>query len=199
MANKYLDSPSWILQTKAKARGTLPTCDDSTFNTNIAKWFAFQNLLQKSVTPATPYSNPIVSTYSLVYTTSSAYTGGVLDPNNTLHLIPESASVGQKILANGVVSTYSLVYTRPNAYYSGVLNQNGDIHFIPFYAAVGQKISATGVVSTYSLVYTLSSAYIGGILDPTGDIHMIPNNGTSLTSSLISNKLNWSVIAPFAS
>ena len=39
----------------------------------------------------------VVSTYSLVYTTGSAYYGGVLAPNGDIHFIPSSATVGQKI------------------------------------------------------------------------------------------------------
>ena len=83
----------------------------------------------------------MVSTYSLVYTTNSAYAGGVLAPNGDIHFISRSAEVGQKVSSAGVVSTYSLVYTTTLAYRGGVLAHNGDIYFIPLSAAVGQKIS----------------------------------------------------------
>jgi hypothetical protein len=86
-------------------------------------------------------SSGVVSTYSLVYTVSSAYAGGVLSPNGDIHFIPLSSTVGQKISSSGVVSTYSLVYTVANAYNGGVLSPNGDIHFIPRSATTGQKIS----------------------------------------------------------
>jgi len=85
---------------------------------------------------------PVISTYSLVYTTANAYTGGVLAPNGDIHFVPYSASVGQKISSEGTVSTYSLVYTNAaGAYVGGVLAPNGDIHFVPLAASVGQKIS----------------------------------------------------------
>jgi len=87
------------------------------------------------------HSESTVSTYSLVYTRSGAYYGGVLSPNGDIHFIPLSATVGQKIDKDGVVSTYSLVYTRGSAYAGGVLSPNGDIHFIPHSASVGQKIN----------------------------------------------------------
>jgi hypothetical protein len=144
-------------------------------------------ILQESVNSGNLFpDNTIVSTYSLVYTVNGAYYGGVLSPNGDIHMIPFSASVGQKISSSGVVSTYSLVYTVNGAYIGGVLSPNGDIHMIPFSASVGQKISSSGVVSTYSLVYTVNGAYYGGVLSPNGDIHMIPYNasvGQKISSS----------------
>ena len=128
----------------------------------------------------------VVSTYSLVYTTTSAYSGGVLAPNGEIHFVPFSANRGQKITSAGVVTTYSLVYTTTNAYSGGVLAPNGEIHFVPRDAARGQKISASGVVTTYSLVYTTAAAYAGGILAPNGEIHFIPfvaNRGQKITSA----------------
>jgi len=84
----------------------------------------------------------VVSTYSLVYTVSGAYKGGVLAPNGDIHFVPNSADRGQKInTLTGVVSTYSLVYTINNAYAGGVLAPDGSIYFIPYVASVGQKIS----------------------------------------------------------
>jgi hypothetical protein len=86
-----------------------------------------------------------VSTYSLVYTTSGAYTGGVLAPNGDIHFVPLSARVGQKISSVGVVSTYSLVYTTSSAYNGGVLNSsNNEIYFVPNNARVGQKLNLNG-------------------------------------------------------
>jgi hypothetical protein len=62
--------------------------------------------------PKNIFLTGVVSTYSLVYTTSGAYAGGVLAPNGDIHFVPNTAIVGQKISAlTGVVSTYSLVYT----------------------------------------------------------------------------------------
>jgi hypothetical protein len=82
-----------------------------------------------------------VSTYSLVYTTTNAYQGGVLAPNGDIHFVPHDAAVSQKISSSGVVSTYSLVYTISDAYSGGVLTPNGDIHFAFRNADRGQKIS----------------------------------------------------------
>jgi hypothetical protein len=111
-----------------------------------------------------------------VYTTASAYIGGVLAPNGDIHFVPFNANRGQKINSSGTVSTYSLVYTTASAYFGGVLATNGDIHFVPYSAAIGQKISSAGVVSTYSLIYTTVTAYRGGVLAPNGDIHFLPFN-----------------------
>ena len=119
--------------------GELPCTDDNTINTNSFE--QFKVLLKKSIDAGTTFSNPIISTYSLVYTVLNAYSGGVLAPNGDIHFVPRSTAVGQKISAAGVVSTYSLVYTVATAYYGGVLAPNGDIHFVPTKAAVGQKVS----------------------------------------------------------
>jgi len=83
----------------------------------------------------------VVSTYSLVYSASNGYQGGVLAPNGDIHFVPYSAVRGQKISATGVVSTYSLVYTVGTSYYGGVLTSDGSIYFIPNDAVIGQKIS----------------------------------------------------------
>jgi hypothetical protein len=84
--------------------------------------------------------NGTVSTYSLVYTTTRAYIGGVLMPNGDIHFIPASANRGQKIDTYGTVSTYSLLYTTTNAYWGGVLGPNGDIILINQNANRGQRI-----------------------------------------------------------
>lgn len=67
----------------------------------------------------------VVSTYSLIYSTSTAYGGGAISANGDIHFIPNDAAVGQKVSASGVVSTYSLVYTGSNVYRGGVLAPNG--------------------------------------------------------------------------
>jgi len=151
--------------------------------------------------------NGIVSTYSLL--TNGIFSGGVVDNNDDIHLVPGWTSIGQKIDINGNVSTYSLVYTTSYAYAGGVLAPNGDIHFIPSNAIVGQKVSPSGVVSTYSLAYTTASAYLGGVLSLNGDIHFIPMlaevgqkidiNGAVSTYSLVytqSYGFNSGVLAP---
>ena len=180
----YAVSNTWIQEVKYKGWGKLPTNDDSTVTTDQSAWAQFRSLVEKSTTVSNPYNTTtIVSTYSLVYTATNAYHGGVLAPNGDIHFVPASANRGQKVSA-GVVSTYSLVYTASNAYRGGVLAPNGDIHFVPASANRGQKISAAGVVSTYSLVYTTTTAYAGGVLAPNGDIHFVP------TSATIGQKIN---------
>jgi hypothetical protein len=84
-----------------------------------------------------------VSTYSLVFTQTNAYVGGVLAPNGDIHFVSNVANRGQKISASGVVSTYALAHTLTAGatHEGGVLAPNGDIHFIPYNARVGQKIS----------------------------------------------------------
>ena len=164
----------------AATAGGVPSADNSSIGTDLSGWSAFQASLMNGVNGDVTFgnnnTNGVVSTFSLVYTASGAYTGGVLAPNGDIHFIPLSANRGQKISTSGVVSTYSLVYTASGAYQGGVLAPNGDIHFVPFIANRGQKISSSGVVSTYSLVYTASAAYAGGVLAPNGDIHFVPND-----------------------
>jgi hypothetical protein len=85
----------------------------------------------------------VVSTYSLVYTTTFAYAGGVLAPNGDIHFINDGATVGQKISLAGVVSTYTLA-SIDGSCIGGVLDSRGNIHFIQSSvsaAAIGQKIS----------------------------------------------------------
>jgi len=160
------------------SQGSAPTGDNSSIGTDEVAFQNFQKNLYKSVNGGVAFNNNgtngVVSTFSLVYTTSSAYPGGVLAPNGDIHFVPYIANRGQKISAAGVVSTYSLVYTSGSAYAGGVLAPNGDIHFVPYAANRGQKVSAAGVVSTYSLVYTLGGAYYGGVLSPDGSITFAP-------------------------
>ena len=160
--------------------GNTVLSDDSPFtNPHLASWEKFKNLVDKSTKSGSSYnSRTVVSTYSVIYTTAAAYSGGVLAPNGDIHFVPARAARGQKISIDGVVSTYSLVYTfdLADAFRGGVLAPNGDIHFVPHGSTIGQKISAEGIVSTYSLLYGVAAgAYTGGILSPTGDIHFIPH------------------------
>ena len=171
-------------------QGTTPTGDDDSIGTDLIAWENFRKNIFKSVNSGAAYNNSntngIVSTYALVYTTTSAYIGGVLAPSGEIHFIPSSANRGQEVSPEGVVSTYSLIYTTANAYRGGVLAPNGDIHFVPYEAVRGQKISASGLVSTYSLVYTGATTYTGGVLAPNGDIHFVPfaaNRGQKVSAS----------------
>lgn len=154
--------------------GKLPSGDDNSISLDSFK--RFQTLLKRSSDAGSLIINPIFSTFSLLYTVSEGYIGGVLSPNGDIHFIPYKAPVGFKInYITGVQSTYSLVYTTSSgAYRGGVLAPNGDVHFVPCNAIVGQKINSSGVVSTYSLVYTASAAYVGGVVDPKGYIHFVP-------------------------
>jgi hypothetical protein len=170
--------------------GTVPQGDTSQVGTDLVAWTNLKKELDRTVINGVPYNNNntagVVSTFSLAYTRTDAYYGGVLNQNNEIHFVPWTAAVGQKISASGVVSTYSLIYTAGDAYAGGVLAANGDIHFVPNYANRGQKINASGVVSTYSLVYTVGGAYVGGVLAPNGDIHFVPwigNRGQKVSSA----------------
>jgi hypothetical protein len=164
--------------------GGIPFCDDSEIGTDLSGWQAFRTALESGITGGVTYDNGgvngIVSTFSLVYTRSDAYAGGVLAPNGDIHFVPLSADRGQKInTVTGVVSTYSITTGLTRNWWGGVLASNGDIHFVPYQNAIsglyGQKVNASGVVSTYSLVYTTSNLnYAGGVLAPNGDVHFVP-------------------------
>jgi hypothetical protein len=162
--------------------GTVPQGDTSQVGTDLVAWTNLKKELDRTVINGVPYNNNntagVVSTYSLVHTSSSAYYGGVLAPNGDIHFIPYNGEVGQKVnYLTGVVSTYAIFLTFNNSKYAGgVLASNGDIHFIPHSASVGQKVNSSGVVSTYSLIYSASGAYWGGVVAPNGDIHFIPYN-----------------------
>ena len=125
--------------------GGVPFCDANDIGTDLSGWEAFKTALNAGVVGGQTYNNGgvagIVSTYSLVYTASNSYIGGVLAPNGDIHFVPTNANRGQKISAAGVVSTYSLVYIVSQAYIGGVLAPNGDIHFVPWAADQGQQIS----------------------------------------------------------
>jgi hypothetical protein len=170
-------SPKWAENVQDASNGVLPAGDNSSIDTFLVAWNNFKNLLNKSVTAGSIFSNPISNTYTLPYTASLAYNGGALSSNGEIHCAPFLANRGMKISANGVPLTYSLVYTNANGAYSGaVLSANGDVHFVPSAAgAVGQKVNANGVVSTYSLVYT-GGGYGGGVLSSSNEVHFMPQN-----------------------
>lgn len=135
------------------------------------------NILKKHKTSGRIFNHNPVTTYSLTYTTTSTYNGGVLAPNGDIHFAPGNSPRGHKVSASGAVSTYTLVYTAATvASWGGVVSANGEVHFVPHSANRGQKISTSGVVSTYSLVYTTTTAYAGGVLAVNGDMHFIPYN-----------------------
>ena len=148
MTSPYKINPSFKTDIVNSGVWSLPTADDSSIGTDLVAWNKVKDILDEANTAGKLFSTNISSTYSLVYTTTGAYVGGVLAPNGDIHFIPTNANRGQKISSSDVVSTYSLVYTTSSAYVGGVLAPNGDIHFVPYAAPVGQKISASGVVST---------------------------------------------------
>jgi hypothetical protein len=182
-----LNSPQFVSEVQSLVNGTVPSSDNSSIDTGLVSWNKLKTILDESTTANQVFSNAIISTYSLVYTTSSAYIGGVLNANGDIHFIPFMANTGQRISITGVVSTYSLVYsTGGPAYAGGVLAPNGDINFVPYNANRGQKLNSSGVVSTYSLVYTVVAAYNGGVLGTNGDTHFIPlsaNRGQKISST----------------
>lgn len=183
----HLVSPKFLLEVQSLVNGTVPSSDNSSIDTGFVAWNKLKTILDESTTGSSVFTNAIVSTYSLVYTTSSAYIGGVLGPNGDINFIPYNANRGQKVSSVGTVSTYSLVYSTVSAAYAGgVLAPNGDVNFIPSSAAVGQKLNSSGIVSTYSLVYTTSRAYSGGVLSTSGETHFIPynaNRGQKISSA----------------
>lgn len=161
--------------------GFLPTSDDNMINEST--FTSFQTIMKNSIRSGSFSVDPIVSTYSLVYTTTYSYYGGVLNQNGDIIFISYTSTIGQKISPSGVVSTFSLL-TISNL--GGVLSPNGDIYMAPHNANRGQKISNSGVVSTYSLLYTAATAYWGCVLAPNGDTHFIPasaNRGQKVSSS----------------
>ena len=99
MATVNKINPTWVSEVEDTAWGTLPTANDSSIDTALTSWRAFESLLQKSVTSGKCFTNTIASTYSLVYT-ANAYAGAVLAPNGDIHFVPWSATVGQKIINN---------------------------------------------------------------------------------------------------
>jgi hypothetical protein len=171
--NGYIDE---LRISKGVARWTanFPVPAVAYADSDTGAWDRLKTKLDFSVNAGGLFSSQIVSTYSLVYTGSTAYLGGVLAVNGDIHFVPRAAPVGQKVNLFGTVSTYSLVYTQSDAYFGGALSPNGDVHFAPRSAIVGQKISASGTVSTYSLIYTTTTAYVGGVVAPNGDLHFIP-------------------------
>ena len=176
----HLVSTKFISEVQSLVNGTVPSGDNSSIDNGLVAWNKLKTILDESTTGSSVFINSIVGTYSLVYTTSSAYIGGVLEPNGDINFIPHSGKVGQKISTTGTVSTYNLVHsTLSSAYAGGVLAPNGDVNFIPYGATVGQKLNSSGVVSTYSLIYTISSAYAGGVLATNGDTHFVPYNATA--------------------
>lgn len=109
----------------AATPGGVPSGDNSSVGTDLSGWQAFSTALNNGVVGGQTFNNNgtngVVSTYSLVYTASNAYWGGVLAPNGDIHFVPWGAVRGQKVSASGVVSTYSLVYTVGSAYWGGVI------------------------------------------------------------------------------
>lgn len=162
--------------------GVIPTADNSSIDSTLNAWNKLLAALNTSVYSGTIFANPIVSTYSLIYTNNSAYMGGILDKNGDVHFIGFASSgsaVGQKISSSGVVSTYTLVNNAANAYSGGCLMPNGEIHFVVYNGDRGQKISSSGVVTTYSLLSTNQfGAYRGGVIAPNGDLHFVPYSAT---------------------
>ena len=100
----YSLAPQWKTDLYNSAHGTLPAFDDSLITSDLKEWDDFTIQLARSIKAGTRTSTNIVSTYSLVYTTTNAYRGGVLAPNGDIHFIPFSAVVGQKINKNSGIN-----------------------------------------------------------------------------------------------
>ena len=143
--NSYSISPTWQNDALQTMHGVMPNQTNNALDPQFNAWLGYRDILLRSTNSGALFSNMVVSTYSLIYTTGG-YQGGVLSANGAIHMMQGNAPVGQKISASGVVSTYSLVYTTSNGYVGGVLASNGDIHMIPSNASVGQKISTLSCV-----------------------------------------------------
>ena len=111
----YDVSPDWGDAVLKAQYGSLPTGNINEIDDSLEAWSNLSNLLEQSTQAGATFTNPIVSTYTLVYTGGETYTGGVLSHNGEVHFIPRSANVGQKLSTSGAVSTYSLVYTTTTA------------------------------------------------------------------------------------
>ncbi|NCA21766.1 MAG: hypothetical protein EBS86_11605, partial [Crocinitomicaceae bacterium] len=102
----------FVTDVQTTVRGKLPNANDGSIDSAQVAFTSFKKILDEGVAAGQLSSRVVVSTYSLVYNTSTgAHVGGVLAPNGDIHFVPFSADRGQKISAAGVVSTYSLVYT----------------------------------------------------------------------------------------
>jgi hypothetical protein len=79
--------------------GGIPFCDDSEIGTDLSGWQAFRTAIESGITGGQTYNNNgtngIVSTFSLVYTGTQEYVGGVLSPNGNIYFIPDQADEGK--------------------------------------------------------------------------------------------------------
>ena len=167
---------------------SVPSFDNKSIDTGHTAWNKMKPLLDRSYSGGTLFSGTNVYSYSLIYTTPSAYRGGVVAANGEIHFVPYNANVGQFINKFGDIFTYTLATHGPNFYSGGVLGANGDIHFIPFNATRGQRvvIGSTNPVATtydYGAVFNIvkqltNQTFIGGVMSPNGDIHFVPHSAT---------------------
>jgi hypothetical protein len=183
VSNEYRISQNWVNEVLDFGHGVIRT-ENQQYGSD--DWVEFQRFLTLSANAGQVFSNPITYTYSLVYTTSGAYYGGVLSHTGDVHFIPHSADRGQEITVGGSVSTYSLVYTGTNAYAGGVLVANGDIRFAPFSANNantnnhGQRIDRSGIVATINFPERPNTArFTGVVTSPSGVIHFIPRSSSN--------------------
>jgi hypothetical protein len=143
----------------------------------LDNWSRLKVLMDYSVNSGSMVTQAVVSTYSLIYTVTTAYGGGVLNPAGEIHFVPYIALTGQKInVYSNIVSTYAFI--QAGGYFGGALDIEGSVHFAPFSAGVGQKVSISNVVSTYALLYTTTNAYGGACSTNKGELHFIPYSAT---------------------
>jgi hypothetical protein len=178
MSNEYRISQNWVNEVLDFGHGSLFTENEQSTN-----WSKFQRFLIQSANAGQVFSTPITYTYSLVYTTTGAYYGGVLSQSGDIHFIPHNATVGQEVNFSGSIATYSLVYTGANAYAGGTLTANGDIRFAPFSANNantnnhGQRLISSGPVTTINFPERPNTArFTGAVSSPSGAIHFIPRS-----------------------
>jgi len=183
VANEYRVSQNWVNEVLDFGHGVIRTENQQY---DASDWSKFQRFLTLSANAGQVFSNTMSYTYSLIYTTSGAYYGGVLSHTGEVHFIPHNADRGQKVTPETVVSTYSLIYTTSNAYAGGILMPNGDIRFAPFSANNantnnhGQRIDHSGVVSTINFPERPNTArFTGAVSSSSGIIHFIPRNSSN--------------------
>ena len=96
----------------AATAGGVPSADNSSIGTDLSGWSAFQASLMNGVNGDVTFgnnnTNGVVSTFSLVYTTSSAYAGGVLAEISMEATVLGSPGLALKRLVTAVVYVWRL-------------------------------------------------------------------------------------------
>jgi hypothetical protein len=117
---------------------------------------------------------------------SPCFSGGTLDPNGNVVMIPYSTSsnIGNY---NPQLNTYSNIKgtaVADGAFTGGVLLPNGNIVCVPFtnanicqYSPFSQAISNAGTVGASG-----TAKFRGGVLAPNGNVILVPSSGTGTSN-----------------